>query len=168
MAGRRDSAPGVLLNKKSCQTEAMTITRRVLKRRGIIYAVLCLLIPVLGLATRTNAGHLPALWADYAPDTLWALLVFSVGATLAPRLPTWKLALFALGFAYLMECSQLYQAPWINHLRATRIGGLLLGFGFLWSDLLCYTIGIGLGALLDFVILSKSPASGQSTEGHRL
>jgi hypothetical protein len=29
----------------------------------------------------------------------------------------------------------------LNQWRRTTIGGLILGFGFLWSDFLMYTIG---------------------------
>ena len=29
------------------------------------------------------------------------------------------------------------------------MGGLILGFGFLWSDLACYALGVGLGVLIE-------------------
>jgi Protein of unknown function (DUF2809) len=62
--------------------------------------------------------------------------------------------LYTLLFTYCIEISQLYQADWINAIRHTKLGGLVLGFGFLWSDLLMYSIGISLAFLLD-VWLSK-------------
>jgi Protein of unknown function (DUF2809) len=80
-------------------------------RRRPVYAALALLIPPLGLAVRSTAEHLPRFVASYAPDTLWALMVFVVVACLAPRLLTWQVALLALGFSYLIECSQLHHAP---------------------------------------------------------
>ena len=55
----------------------------------------------------------------------------------------------ALVFSYLIEISQLYHAPWIDAIRATALGGLVLGFGFLWSDILCYTVGVLLGIIVD-------------------
>jgi hypothetical protein len=30
-----------------------------------------------------------------------------------------------------------------------RVGGLVLGYGFLWSDLVCYAVGIGAGVLAE-------------------
>ena len=33
----------------------------------------------------------------------------------------------------------------------TRIGALMLGRGFLWSDLVCYTVGVGTGWLGELV-----------------
>jgi hypothetical protein len=44
----------------------------------------------------------------------------------------------------------LYHAGWIDAIRATRLGGLILGYGFLWSDLVCYAAGVGLGAILEW------------------
>ncbi len=41
-----------------------------------------------------------------------------------------------------VELSQLYHAPWIDSIRQTTLGGLILGFGFLWSDLACYALGV--------------------------
>ena len=55
----------------------------------------------------------------------------------------------ALSFSYLIEVSQLYHAPWIDSIRATTLGGLVLGFGFLWSDIACYTVGVTLGFWVD-------------------
>ena len=55
-------------------------------------------------------------------------------------------------FSYGIEISQLYHAPWIDSIRATTLGGLILGFGFLWSDLICYTVGIVIGAIIDKII----------------
>ena len=51
-----------------------------------------------------------------------------------------------------MELSQLYHAPWIDSLRANRLGGLILGYGFLWSDVACYVTGVSLGVLIEILI----------------
>ena len=70
-------------------------------------------------------------------------------ADLPTTRPTLHIALFALTVAWGIEFSQLYQADWINEIRATRIGGLLLGHGFLLSDIIVYALGVGIGALID-------------------
>ncbi|MFM8818855.1 MAG: DUF2809 domain-containing protein, partial [Phycisphaerales bacterium] len=41
---------------------------------------------------------------------------------------------------------QLHHAPWIDGIRATRLGALVLGSGFLWSDIACYAVGVAGGA----------------------
>ena len=63
-----------------------------------------------------------------------------------------KVMLAALAFSFAIEFSQLYQADWINALRRTTLGGLILGYGFLWSDLVCYTVGILIGAGIELGI----------------
>ena len=57
--------------------------------------------------------------------------------------------IFALGYCYLIEISQIYHSPWFDALRQTRLGGLTLGRGFLWSDLISYTFGIAIGAVIE-------------------
>ncbi len=51
--------------------------------------------------------------------------------------------------------SQLYHAEWIDSIRATTLGGLVLGYGFLWSDLVAYTIGVGIGFLFELILWKK-------------
>lgn len=103
----------------------------------------------LGLATRRWPAAFPAVLAQYGGDTLWAAMVFFGLALVARQASTRTVAIAALAIAYAVEVSQLYQAPWINGLRATPMGALALGQGFLWSDLLCYTLGVGLAAAVD-------------------
>ncbi len=132
----------------------MILSRR---RFAFILAIACI---VLGLGIRAGLVPLPALLSTYAPDVLWAMLVFFIAIFLAPRQPLTVVALAALGFALMMECSQLYQAPWINGLRDTRIGGLLLGHVFLWSDVACYTSGIALATGLTCAAYRPSKFTG--------
>ena len=67
------------------------------------------------------------------------------------KMETTKIALIGIAFCYPIEFSQLYQANWINEIRRTTIGGLVLGYGFLWSDLLAYFIGISVGAAIEIL-----------------
>ena len=67
----------------------------------------------------------------------------------APEQSTRTVAFLAMAFSIAIELSQLYHAPWIDSIRQTTLGGLILGFGFLWSDLACYAVGVGLGVLLE-------------------
>lgn len=85
------------------------------------------------------------VYCCYAGDTLWALMVFLVVGLGFPRLRTSIVAAVAIAVAFTVETSQLYQSDWINQIRATRPGALLLGVGFLWSDFVCYTVGILIG-----------------------
>jgi hypothetical protein len=104
----------------------------------------------LGLASRSQTPLVPSIIKEYAGDTLWALAAYLMVGFLFTRLSIWKVAATAGLFSLVIEVSQLYHAPWIDYLRRLRLGGLVLGFGFLWSDLVCYLAGICIGVLSEW------------------
>lgn len=111
-------------------------------------ALLCLTIAA-GLASRHYPALFPGFIARYAGDTLWAAMVFWILALASRRAGTGVLAATAMAIAVAVECSQRYHAIWIDSIRATRIGALLLGSDFSWSDMACYAAGVGIAAALD-------------------
>ncbi len=117
----------------------------------VVYLVCGAVVVALGIGSRRYGGYLPAFVAQYAGDTLWALMVFLGFSVVVPGWSTTRRAALALVVCYAMELSQLYHAPWIHALRHTTLGGLVLGFGFLWSDLVCYAVGVVVGAACDFL-----------------
>ena len=86
---------------------------------------------------------------DYAGDAIWAGMIYFGFRFLFLDAPLKTSFLYTFLFTYFIEISQLYQADWLNAIRHTKLGGLVLGFGFLWSDLVMYFIGIALAFLLD-------------------
>ncbi|MEA1960665.1 MAG: DUF2809 domain-containing protein [Bacillota bacterium] len=119
------------------------------KRNRFIYGLAILLVILLGLASRSYAACLPDFLANYAGDTLWGLMIFFGFGWVFKEASTKWIFVGATVFSFCIELSQLYQADWINAIRHTRIGGLILGFSFVWSDLLCYLIGSSIGALIE-------------------
>lgn len=102
-----------------------------------------------GLASRTWPWLLPQALGSYPGDALWASLVFLAIAFIRPRMAGHRLALIALAVSFVVEAAQLYQAPWINAVRATTPGHLILGQGFDWLDLCAYSVGVATGFILD-------------------
>ncbi len=125
------------------------------KRNRLLYAMFTILVIILGLSSRKFAFALPALLNDYLGDALWALMIFIGFGFLFPKIETKKLAFISLMFCYGIEVSQLYHAEWVDSIRATTLGGLVLGYGFLWSDLVAYTIGVGIGMFCEFMLRKK-------------
>ncbi|MGE6401484.1 hypothetical protein BWGOE4_27190 [Bacillus mycoides] len=125
------------------------------KRNRLLYALFTIVVVILGLSSRKFAFVLPDLLNDYLGDALWALMIFTGFGFLFPKIETRKLAFISLIFCYGIEISQLYHAEWIDSIRATTLGGLVLGYGFLWSDLVAYTIGVGVGMLGEFMLRKK-------------
>lgn len=120
-----------------------------MKSVRFIYLCLALLMIVLGLATRIYSGYMPGWVIEYAGDVLWAAMVYLGIRFVAPSSGCTKAAVAALLFSYLIEISQLYQALWIRELRANPLAALVLGQGFLWSDLVCYTVGVFITYAID-------------------
>ena len=110
----------------------------------------------LGLASRKYPMLFPAVLGSYLGDALWALMVLLAIAFIKPDLRGSRLAGAALAFCWLIEASQLYQAPWINAIRATTPGHLVLGTGFQWLDLVAYAVGVACGYVGDWLIKRKT------------
>ncbi|WP_291707246.1 DUF2809 domain-containing protein [Clostridium sp.] len=110
---------------------------------------------LLGLSSRKFISYLPSFLGKYAGDTLWATMVYFGFAFLFNKLTIKKVAIISLIFSYGIEISQLYQGEWINSIRNTLIGSLVLGHGFLFSDLICYTIGVFIAIIIDKLIFIK-------------
>ncbi len=120
-----------------------------MQRNRITLAVWILIVVLLGLASRSHSLLIPIFLKEYAGDTLWALTAYLMIAMLFPRLAIRRVAIIAGLFSWAIEISQMYHAPWIDQIRHVRLGGLVLGYGFLWSDLICYAVGISIGVLLE-------------------
>jgi len=124
------------------------------KRNRVLYVFLVIATIAIGLASRANFS--PAFIKAYAGDILYALMVYFILAFLFPRKSSLKIALLCVLSCYAIEFSQLYQADWINEIRNTRLGGLILGYGFLWSDLLSYLAGALAGLGMELLTLKEN------------
>ena len=118
-------------------------------KRGT-YLLLILVTIVVGLLSR-KISYLPAATGD----TLWATMIYLGIRMLFIRRSLKFAGLAAILFCFVVEFSQLYRAPWINTIRATLPGRLILGQGFLWSDLPAYALGVALGLLMDRFYITK-------------
>jgi hypothetical protein len=140
------------------------------RRNPLVQIALIALASLLGIGSRRIAHLVPGFIAAYAEDTLWALAAFAGIGFLLPRASTRTVALLAMAFSIAIELSQLYHAPWIDSIRQTTLGGLILGYGFLWSDLACYAAGVGLGVILELIVLAalypKTNYPCESTASH--
>ena len=138
-----------------------------MRRHPVTFYVVAAAVTIaLGLSIRRFSEALPSLIARYAPDALWASLVYWLISAVSPRARPFVVAAGAFLFSAAVETSQLYHAPWIDAVRATRLGALVLGSGFLWSDLACYAAGVALAAGIDISLGNKSaPRASEASTG---
>lgn len=118
-------------------------------RSGLIYAALAGLTILIGLVVHSSMIPLGPGLRKYAGDALWAAVAFFLMSILFARASTRVVAVSAFGFSAMVEFSQLYHAPWIDSVRKTSLGTLVLGYTFNWPDFVAYAVGIGLAILVD-------------------
>lgn len=113
------------------------------------YALLFIFCIWLALATRNHPSWFHPIIVKYGGDVIWAGMFLFFLRTIFVRSKARKLAVICFLLGVLDECSQLLYFDWLVAIRETYIGRLILGVGFLWSDIVCYAIG----TLIAFVIV---------------
>ncbi|TRX65678.1 DUF2809 domain-containing protein [Flammeovirga kamogawensis] len=108
-------------------------------------------IILLGLYTRSK--YLNTLIYSGIGDYLYALMIYFIAGFIFNKKGTGTILILSILICYLIEFQQLYQADWIVKLRANKLIALVLGRGFLWSDLVAYTIGTLTGFFLEKSVL---------------
>lgn len=142
-------------------TTSFTHSGNAIRARSIpVYRALALSTIVAGLASRSYQTSLPTFVGRYAGDTLWAAMVFWLLALVWRRGHTTRIAAVSLAVAFAIEVSQVFHATWIDSIRASRVGSLVLGSGFLWSDLGCYAIGVTIAAGIDALLITRDKSPG--------
>ena len=124
-----------------------------MKRHSKIYIPIVLFIIAIGIPSRLYSQHFPNWYVTYAGDFLWSMLVYFLFANIF-QLSTKIAFLSSLVFAYTIEVSQLFHPAWLESIRSIKVFALILGHGFLWSDILAYTLGITLSVVIDRAITS--------------
>ncbi|MFK7800415.1 MAG: DUF2809 domain-containing protein [Anaerolineae bacterium] len=119
-----------------------------------IYIPIILLLFAIGLPTRITPNNYPLWYTTYAGDFIWAMMIFFL-YRLFFRWETLTAFLVTLATTYIIEITQLFHPAWLDYLRTYKLIGLIIGYSFLWSDIIAYTAGISLGALIDTAVMSR-------------
>ncbi len=118
----------------------------------------------IGLAARANRNEpysnaLLTIIAAYSADTLWGIMCYFVLRFLLPQSSMITVAMTTLLVTCSIEFSQLWKPDWLEKLRSIPPIGFLLGRSFVWSDIACLFIGVGLGILIDRLVGGKFVSS---------
>ena len=117
-----------------------------IKRKLFIPIIGIILLIPIGLISR-RIGWIPT----ETGDALWAMMVFCLWRIVLQNKKLPLVAITSLAHCYLVEFSQMITWRWLVSFRQTFIGHMMLGQGFLWIDLLAYSIGI----IVIYMIFSK-------------
>ena len=108
-----------------------------IKRKTVIPIIgIVLLIPI-GLISR-RISFIPA----ETGDALWAMMIFCLWRIILQNKKLSVVAIASLVHCYLVEFSQMITWRWLVSFRQTFIGHMMLGQGFMWIDLIAYSVGI--------------------------
>lgn len=116
----------------------------------LIYLIILFIIIMIGLYTKTLTGIITGI-ID-VKDVVWAMMVYFLFRIVFISWSIKKVAVIGILFSFVVEASQLYHDDWIDKLRSTFLGELILGSDFVWSDLLAYSCGIGCGMIIDYFV----------------
>ena len=146
------------MSSNTCQRVIQMPTKKEHSKQGyrkmrIVYIIAIVITILLGLASRKYSHSLLLFVALNAGDVLWAMMVYFGFRFILVRKSLVTAIWLSFSFSFGIEFSQLYQAEWINQIRGTLLGALILGKGFLTMDLIRYAVGIMIATIFDKVIL---------------
>ncbi|MGO4540161.1 DUF2809 domain-containing protein [Paenibacillus sp. 2TAB19] len=123
----------------------------------LYYGAAILFLIAAGLGVRRYSAAFPPFVSDHFGDGLWACMIYcGVRCLWVNKMVGWAVVI-STAICFGIEFSQLYQANWINEIRDTTLGALVLGHGFLFVDLVRYSIGIMLAVIVDGIMKRLSP-----------
>lgn len=152
---KNKKSPGLFSSPETAKNKGH-LDKLFLQKARLLYAGTVIVTVVLGLGSRMFSAQLPDFVSLHFGDALWAAMVYFGFRTLFTAKSLALTALAGLLFSFAIEFSQLYQADWINGIRETLPGALILGKGFLAIDLVRYTAGIVGAFLLDYFLFCHS------------
>ncbi len=118
--------------------------------------VVAIVIPI-GLFARAHRAsadpsNLTGFLATYTGDTLWPVMFYFMGRFCFPAMRILPIVIGVLTLTLTLEFGQLWQPPWLQHLRSLPVIGFLLGNSFIWSDVWCCLLGTMIATGVDMPV----------------
>lgn len=127
-------------------------------RPRLRYLALVVLTIAAGLWVHQGGTIQHAIARDVTGDALWGMMVAWGVGMLFPHRPVAPRSAEALAVCVAVEVSQLLHTPFLDAIRHTTPGMLVLGSGFDARDLVAYALGVAAAALLEYGATRGRPA----------
>jgi len=114
-----------------------------------MYAALAIGTIIAGLEVHLHGDAFAPPSRDVIGDMLWAAMIAWWIGAITPRTSLSTRSVVAVAICFMVEVSQLFSTPTLDMLRRTTAGQLSLGTGFDSRDLLAYSVGVLVAALLE-------------------
>jgi hypothetical protein len=125
-------------------------------KKRLFYLGLTIFTIIFALFIRNSWSSLPYFINFWIGDFLWAIMLFWACRFVFLHSNRLLMSTLLIVFCWCIESSQLLHTDWLDAFRNTTFGGLLLGHGFLWSDIIAYTCGVIVGYLIDAFFILKN------------
>jgi hypothetical protein len=126
--------------------------------RRIGFLLCALLTMATGLLVHRFGAGLGRVVQDVAGDALWGMMIaWGIGA-LWPQVGMTIRAMLAYAVCAAVEASQLIHMPWLDAVRASGLGHLVLGSDFDGRDLLAYAGGVCGAVILERIVAQRDAA----------
>jgi len=124
-------------------------------RRLVVYGAVMAVTLLAGLGMRFGSLGLPGFAVKYGGSTMWALMIYWVVALVLRGSGPGGVMVLAGMVATAVEFLKLYRTPSLDAFRGTLPGILLLGKYFSVWDIVAYWVAIGVGAVVDHLLLRR-------------
>jgi hypothetical protein len=116
----------------------------------------------VGLAVHLRGGLLSPNARDILGDALWAVMLAGWIGAVRPGVVLLRRSALVLAVCIVVECSQRYHTPWLDELRRTALGHLVLGSDYDPRDFVAYSLGVIAAMLLERAVRGRNAGSGMA------
>ena len=128
----------------------------------IILLILIIPIFIAGLTGDFYTGPGHEWFNGVLGDFLLPVFMILVISFIFPRISPFHTALWVFVYNTAIEFTQLSEHPFLEAVRPTLFGRLVIGEYFSWDDIICYLAGCFTGWLLIYFIQNKFSSSKMS------
>ncbi|WP_294343881.1 DUF2809 domain-containing protein [uncultured Clostridium sp.] len=124
-----------------------------MKRNRITYFMCIIMAIILTIMIENYKNVLPLSIGNYLENVLKALIIYLFIAFIFKKISAINISVISMLICSCFSISNLCEIPWVDNIKNTSIGLFILGNSFVYTDLICYLVGVILGFVLEMLLL---------------